>query len=987
MQNIQQEPIAIIGIGCRFPGSDSPQAFWKLLCEGRDAIREVPADRWHVDALYDRDPEQRGKTISRWGGFIDNIDQFDWQTFRILPREARHIDPQHRLLLEVTWEALEDAGLPLNKVAGSQTFVGVGISWNDYLRLQSRNWSQLDGYTAVGNPYCFAANRISYAFDLKGPSVSLDAGCASSLASIYFACQSLWSGEATQALAGGVNLMLSPDSTIMMSKAGLLSAEGRCKTLDAEADGFVRGEGAGMIVLKRLADVAPSDRVYAIILGIHLNHNGHNEWIMGASVSAQKTLLHEAYRKANIDPGDVDYVELHGTGFLRGDYVETKALGSVLGASSKREQPCRIGSLKTNIGNLESASGIASAIKVALSLYYRQIPPTLNLTVPNPAISFSTLKLEPQRALSPWPDMRKEKLIAGATALAFTGANAHVVMTASIPTSSGVTIEQGQRALLLPLSARSEQALLDLVLAYKTFLSKEEINQSCSWQDICYTASVRRSHHEYRLAFTGRSLQEGSAALEGFIQQYQRRMPSAKDDSHLKQARKLVFLFAHRAVHWPLEEDDALMREPAFCEVVNRCDLLLRSYAGRSLQEDLRHPKALTREGKEALDPVIFFTLQVALAALWRSWGIVPDAVCGEGLGELAAAYSAGIIDLASALKIILLSQKDSYAQREWDATLNAMATQPAALPFYSTRTGCTDCGQRPQLDYWPEQLRQPALSVSKVDQMLSPGHDIFIEIGTPSILSGAIFARIQHWGREAHILPSLLLEREGMSVMLETLGTMYKAQYQINWSAFYPEEGQPHVVSLPTYCWQRERLWPDWLNVEEISTPPESRSAQSREDRDLSEQGLTLPAEFLRQLQATPVERQKELLLAHVKEQITSVLGLAHPQSLKAQQPLFDIGVDSLIATQVRQRLQASLGASLPATLLFYYPTVESLTDYLAREILHLSDVIELVSESQGRRYKQNGEETSISELQALSEDDAEALLLSKLDTIERSL
>src|SRR5581483_4598898 len=277
MQTTRRESIAIIGMGCRFPGASTIQEFWKLLSTGKDAIREVPVERWKVDELYDPDPTQPGKMVSRWGGFIDQFDQFDWRTLRIHPREARYMDPQHRLLLEVAWEALEDAGLPLPQLVGSKVGVYVGIGWSDYLRLQARNWSQLDGYTAMGSANCFAANRLSYIFGLKGPSISLDVGCTSSLATIYLACQSLWSGEASMALAGGVSLMLSPDSTIMVSKAGLLSPDGRCKTLDAQANGFVRGEGAGIIVLKPLSQVKPSDRVYACIDGITMNHNGHNE--------------------------------------------------------------------------------------------------------------------------------------------------------------------------------------------------------------------------------------------------------------------------------------------------------------------------------------------------------------------------------------------------------------------------------------------------------------------------------------------------------------------------------------------------------------------------------------------------------------------------------------------------------------------------------------------------------------------------------------
>ena len=335
----QREPIAIIGIGCRFPGAPNPPAFWRLLKQGIDSIREIPADRWDIDEFYDSNPTRLGKMINRVGGFIDDVDKFDWRAFRILPREAQHMDPQHRLLLEVAWEALEDAGLPLEKVAGSRTGVFVGIMWNDYLRLQSRAWSKLNGYSVTGNAMAYAANRISYVFDLKGPSMAIDSGCAASLASVHAACQSLWLGESTLALAGGVNVILSPDIPIMLSKAGLLSPEGRCKPLDATADGFVLGEGAGIVVLKPFSQLSPSDRVYAFIRGTALNHNGRNEWIMATSPTAQETVIRDAYRTAGIDPRNVDYVELRNRD-VEGDATEVAALGKVVGTARSEEHPC-----------------------------------------------------------------------------------------------------------------------------------------------------------------------------------------------------------------------------------------------------------------------------------------------------------------------------------------------------------------------------------------------------------------------------------------------------------------------------------------------------------------------------------------------------------------------------------------------------------------------------------------------------------------------
>ena len=579
MQDFQQEPIAIIGMACRFPQAHNLQEFWTLLCEGKDTIREVPADRWDVKKFYDPDSMAPEEIVSRWGGFLDQVDQFDWRAFRMLPGEVTSMDPQHRLLLEVAWEALEDAGLPLQEIAGSQTSVSIGISWSDYLRLQTRNWSQLNEYTVMGNINSSAANRISYMFDLKGPSISIDTACTSSLIAIHLACQSLWMGDASLALAGGVNLVLSPDGTIMFSKSGLLSQEGHCKTLDVHANGFVRGEGAGIVVLKPLSQVKKSDRVYALIRGIAINHNGQNERIIAPSQRAQEALLRDAYRKAGIKPSEVDYVELNGTGFRRGDITETKALKEVLGTQPERTHPCWIGSVKTNIGHLEAASGIASLIKVALSLDYRNIPPILNLKTLNPDIPIDNLHLAVPQTCTAWP--KKEngaELIAGITTLALSGANAHAVLSAHPSSSTELHIaenEDGEEIYrLLPLSARTEQALYSLAKAYLDFLQAHATDTASSWRDICYSASVRRTHHRYRLAVAGRSPLEAAEALRlyikeqnlpndigGNIQKQQTRLPS-----HLE-TLKLLYISGHE-VGWSRlyqEEQCHYVSLPPYC--------------------------------------------------------------------------------------------------------------------------------------------------------------------------------------------------------------------------------------------------------------------------------------------------------------------------------------------------------------------------------------------------------------------------------------
>src|SRR5947209_528121 len=371
------EPLAIVGIGCRFPGdADDPDSFWRLLCDGRDAVTAAPPDADRARSLAHPDAYPHG-------GFIRNVDGFDWRALRTSPREARYMDPQQRLMLEVAWEAFEHAGLPFESLARTRTGVFVGIMWPDYAKLQAREISTLDGYTVTGSGFAYAANRVSAFFDLVGPSLSLDVMCASSLASVHLACQSIWSGECEMALAGGVNLILSPDTNVAMTKARILSPDGSCKTFDARANGFVRGEGAGAVVLKPVAAAAAAgDRIVAVIRGSAVNHNGQSEWIMAPSREAQVELIGAACARAGVRPGELDYVELHGTGTAKGDPIEASALGDTVGRD--RGRPCRVGSVKTNIGHLDSAAGIAGLIKTALAVHHGRIPPSLHFNDPNP---------------------------------------------------------------------------------------------------------------------------------------------------------------------------------------------------------------------------------------------------------------------------------------------------------------------------------------------------------------------------------------------------------------------------------------------------------------------------------------------------------------------------------------------------------------------------------------------------------------------------
>src|SRR3954468_5299048 len=392
-----REPIAVVGIGCRFPGrANDPEAFWRLLESGTDAITEVPGDRWNLRSFYDPDRSKPGKTYSRWGGFVEGIDRFDPHFFGISPREAARMDPQQRLLLEVAWEGLEDGGLSLERLSGSEVAVFVGISSFDYSVLQTsfRDRGGIDVHSNTGGSLSIAANRISYCFDFRGPSVAVDTACSSALVAVHLACQSIWREGCPLALAGGVNSLLLPDWYVGFSRMGMLSAEGRCRAFDARADGFVRSEGAGMVVLKPLSlALADRDRVYAVIRGTAVNQDGRTPGMTVPSQEAQEGLLRQACRSARVAPAQIQFVEAHGTGTPVGDPIEARALGRVLSDGRPDGRPCLIGSVKTNIGHLEAGAGIAGLIKVALALHHRSIPGNLHFDRPNPDIDFDALRL------------------------------------------------------------------------------------------------------------------------------------------------------------------------------------------------------------------------------------------------------------------------------------------------------------------------------------------------------------------------------------------------------------------------------------------------------------------------------------------------------------------------------------------------------------------------------------------------------------------
>ena len=649
VESSTHEPIAIVGMGCRFPGgANSPEAFWQLLCDGVDAISKIPRERWDLDAFYDPDPAAPGKMYTQHGGFINDVDQFDPQFFGISPREAASMDPQQRLLLEVSLEALENAGHAPNRLSGSNTGVFVGITNSDYthLILRSNGFSQIDPYFISGNPLNAAAGRISYILGLCGPSMAIDTACSSSLVAIHLACQSLRSRECDQALAGGVNLILSPAATIATSRARMLSPEGRCRTFDAAADGYVRGEGCGVVVLKRLSDaVAEGYSVAAVIRGSSVNQDGRSGGFTVPNGQAQQALIRQALATAKVEPLEVQYVEAHGTGTSLGDPIEVGAMSAVLCEKRSRERPLVIGSVKTNIGHLESAAGVAGVIKTALSLQRREVPPHLHLQHPNPHVPWGELPLLVATKKMAWPSGDGRR-IAGVSSFGISGTNAHVVLEGASPAEPDpVAMERPLH--LLPLSARTEAALKQLAGRYQKYLAS---NPSATIGDICFTAGSGRLHHPWRLAVPAESTTELQNRLAAFVEGHETReivRGMAQDNGQ----PKLAFLFTGQGSDYRDMGRQLYETQPGFRRTLQRCDELLRPCLEKPLIEIL-YPES----GKPLLldaQATASFALEYALAELWKGWGIEPSIVMGHGAGAYTAACVSGVFSLEDCLKLL----------------------------------------------------------------------------------------------------------------------------------------------------------------------------------------------------------------------------------------------------------------------------------------------------------------------------------------------
>ncbi|MFN8433384.1 MAG: amino acid adenylation domain-containing protein [Anaerolineales bacterium] len=1007
-----REPIAIIGMSCRFPKAANPQAFWDLLRNGVDAVSEVPADRWDVDAFYSSDSAS-GKVTSRWGGFLENVDLFDTHFFGISPREATRMDPQQRLLLEVSWEALENAFIPPASLAGTRTGVFVGISSNDYSRLQFDDAEKIDAYAGTGNAHSIAANRLSYFFDLRGPSMAVDTACSSSLVAAHLACQSLQNGESDLGVVGGVNLILTPELTITFSQARMLSPDGRCKTFDASADGYVRGEGCGVIILKRMSDaVRDGDNILALIRGSAVNQDGRSNGLTAPNGLAQQDVIRQALANAQVEPHQIGYVEAHGTGTPLGDPIEMASLHAVLD-NGQTNNRVLVGSVKTNIGHLESAAGIAGLIKSVLAMQNEAIPPHLHLKEVNPYLSLEDSRLEIGTYLRPWK-RRDQPRFAGVSSFGFGGTNAHVILSDApmlAPSTPSENIERPRH--IFALSAKTDSSLIELAEQTSAQLESTQLPIS----DYGFTVNTTRSHFEHRLAIQASTPAELKAGLDAFISNTN--IP-ALSTGHAKPGTqpKIAFLFTGQGAQYIGMGRGLYETQPVFRAALDQCAEILNSILDRPLL-DVMYPqdKNDTLLNQTTYTQPALFSFEYALAMLWRSWGFEPQAVLGHSVGEYVAACIAGVFTLEDGLRLIAerarlmgslphngtmaavfadasrvadvlkpyqaqvsiaavngpdntvisgekiavqnvldsltklgisskpLTVSHAFHSPLMDSILDEFESAARRIQFNAPRLSLSsnlfgsilEPDSVPGASYWRQHIRAEVKFAEGMQSLSDLGIDTFIEIGpSPTLLSMGKRCLPES---KAAWLPSLRQGQDDWQVILDSLGKLYTQGVDVNWAAF--DEGYSRQkVSLPNYPFDRQRYWFETGEKKFVThekpqvARPEKNNGKAPSQQKV-QKAKQLPANDLDRsllLNTEPAKRQ-HVLEDFIQRNAVRILGMDSAR-LDLNQPLDTVGLDSLMAIELKNSLESKLGVNLSIATLLQGPTISSLAGEMLGEL-----------------------------------------------------
>ncbi|MBW4717854.1 type I polyketide synthase [Saccharothrix obliqua] len=965
--------VAVVGVAFRLPGASSPEEFWALLESGRDAITDVPADRLGADI----DPVGRG-------GFIAGVREFDAGLFGISPREAVAMDPQQRIMLELAWQAFEDAGIPprrLNRVG-----VFIGTMGSDYATLLARGGVDAIGrHTLTGLSRGLIANRVSHALGLTGPSLAVDSAQSSALTAVHLACQSIRRGESSAVLVGAVNLNLVPDSTFAAARFGGLSPDGHSHTFDARANGYVRGEGGVAILLKPLtAALADGDDVQAVILGSALNNDGPAPGLTVPSAAAQADVLRRAYADAGVDPAEVDYVELHGTGTAVGDPVEAAALGEVLGSARQPNRPLRVGSAKTNVGHLEGAAGLVGLVKAVLALQHRKLVPSLNFENPNPRIPLSELNLAVQQSTDDWPSVGRP--VAGVSSFGMGGTNCHLVLTAAPADAGAAVASAGVRApvTLWPVSARGTDGLRAQAAALHAAL----VNRAnLDIADVGHELALRRTHLDDRAAVIGTdraALLEGLAALASSV-------PSpAVVTGAVRQSGRVAFLFSGQGSQRPMMGAGLHRDHPVFAAALDEVSTALDPHLDRPIREvlfDENSDAAGVLEQTKYTQPALF-ALQVALCRLAEHHGLLPDAVSGHSVGEIAAAHVAGVLSLADAAAIVTARGRLMQSLPQGGRMIAVAATEEEVLDVVTGRSdvgiaavntpgsvvvsgageavaevvavlaargvmardlrvshafhsplvdpvlprfrevvaGCTFAEPGPVFvsavsgtvvgtreladpDHWVDHARRAVRFADAVRALRDQGVTTFVEIGPDGTLSALAAETLAADGSPTGEAPAafpLLRKNTDESVAFATgLGLAFVAGTEPDWSAL----GGGRRVRLPTYAFQRKTYWPEVVHEQATDLRLDS-SAETAEP--------------------TPAPDPRTLLDL-VRVATAAVLGHADAVTVESTRTFHDLGLDSLGAVELRDRLTEATGLVLARTVLFDHPTPIRLAAHIA--------------------------------------------------------
>ena len=730
------EPIAIVGMGCRFPGGvNSAADFWKMLAEGREGVSEVPLSRWSNEEFYDPDPMAPGKVGTDRGGFVDNGTEFDASFFGISPREAIRIDPQQRILLETVWEALEQAAIKPSSLSQTRTGVYVGTINNDYALRQISSYEDIDVFNGTGSANSILANRLSYFLDLKGPSLTLDTACSSSLVTTHLACQSLRSGEIDAAVSAGVNLLLSPEISMILTKAHMLAPDGRCKAFDASANGYVRSEGCGVVVLKRLSTaIADGNPIYGLIRGTAVNHVGRSNGLSAPNGPAQEQAILDSLADASLDGSQIGYVEAHGTGTKLGDPIEMEAIKHIYCQSPRAIGPLRVGSAKTNIGHTESAAGIVGLIKAVLVLQNQQVPPHLHLQKANPILSLDDGQVIIPTQLQ---DVDANLEYAGVSSFGFGGTNAHAILQRTPDALQRTqTVLQGadpeeNQSQLLTLSARTPAALIEASRNLADLL-QQGVAPKLDLADVAWTLNAGRENFQHRLAIVSSNGQDVSERLQTYVQ----RSSAAGITVGLQtidKRPKIAFLFTGQGSQYANMGQSLYNSEPEFRIAIDECAAILERRMDLSLLEVLWGTETGRIDQTQYTQPALF-AIQYALLQLWKSWGVTPMAVAGHSVGEFAAAYAAGILSLEDALMLLaeraslmgklptggqmaaILSDRVNIESAIQDAAATFTEASTLAIAALNAPTNIVVSGRSEQLDVLLEIARQRGYRCQKLN-------------------------------------------------------------------------------------------------------------------------------------------------------------------------------------------------------------------------------------------------------------------------------